>query len=148
MEPPEEIEALRLKPQEIGVIKEQPVRRWLSGQEAWDKKYKRTAEHVIHKRKRYEAKAQRLLEHAREQGLIHDELQPRHSRLAIPDDTLSVGEMEPQRRWGKRRSIASCRVSHRCVRRTTGLAERTSACECHRWKERHRMFYCHSVTLG
>ncbi|KAI0637973.1 alpha/beta-hydrolase [Trametes polyzona] len=102
MEPPEEIEALRLKPHEIGLIKEAPVRRWLSGQEAWDKKYKHTAERVIRKRRRYEAKAARLLVHAKEQGLIHDELQPRQSRTSIAESisSRSVGEVEPDRRWG------------------------------------------------
>ena len=102
MEPAEEIEALRVPPQQIGVIKEMPVRRWLEGQEKWDKKYKRAADHVIHKRKRYEAKAQRLLDHARQQGLIHDELTPQTSRVSIPDQAsaMSEGEIQPQRRWG------------------------------------------------
>ncbi|KAI0650222.1 alpha/beta-hydrolase [Trametes meyenii] len=102
MEPPEEIEALRLKPYEIGLIKEAPVRRWLAGQEAWDKKYKSTAEHVVRKRRQYEAKAARLLEHAREQGLIHDEIQPQRSRLSANGSVSSgsVGEVESNRRWG------------------------------------------------
>ena len=102
MEPVEEIEALRIPPQQIGVIKELPVRRWLEGQEKWDKKYKRTADHVIRKRKRYEQKAQRLLDHAREQGLVHDELTPQTSRVSIPDQasSLSAGEIQPERRWG------------------------------------------------
>ena len=67
MEPAEEIEALRMPPQEIGLIKERPVRRWLEGQEAWDKKFKHTVEQVLRKRKHYEEKAERLLRHAREQ---------------------------------------------------------------------------------
>ncbi|KAI0356462.1 alpha/beta-hydrolase [Trametes cingulata] len=100
MEPPEEIEALRLQPWEIGVIKEAPVRRWLSGQEEWDRKYKRTAEHVIRKRRQYEAKAARLLEHARQQGLIHDELHPQRSRVSLSGSVSSVGEVEVERRWG------------------------------------------------
>ncbi|OSC99002.1 alpha/beta-hydrolase [Trametes coccinea BRFM310] len=102
MEPPKEIEALRLKPQEIGVIKEAPVRRWLEGQEEWDRRYKRTAEHVIRKRRQYEAKATRLLEHAREQGLIHDELQPQQSRASVGGSISSgsVGEIDSNRRWG------------------------------------------------
>ena len=33
MEPKEEIEALNIPPQEIGIIKEAPVMRWLAGQE-------------------------------------------------------------------------------------------------------------------
>ncbi|RDX53666.1 alpha/beta-hydrolase [Lentinus brumalis] len=102
MEPAEEIEALNIPPQQIGVIKELPVRRWLEGQEEWDRKYKRTAERVIRKRKHYEAKAQRLLDHARQQGWIHDELTPQTSRVSIPDGAsrLSAGEIQPERRWG------------------------------------------------
>ena len=104
MEPAEEIEALQLKPQEIGIIKEKPVRRWLAGQEEWDRKYKRAAENVIRKRKKYEAKAARLLEHAREQGLIHDEVVPQESRAspAASISSESVGEIEVERRWGRR----------------------------------------------
>ncbi len=102
MEPAEEIEALNIPPQQIGVIKELPVRRWLEGQEEWDRKYKRTAERVIRKRKHYEAKAQRLLDHARQQGGIHNELTPQTSRVSIPDGAsrLSAGEIQPERRWG------------------------------------------------
>ncbi|KAI0824710.1 alpha/beta-hydrolase [Trametes gibbosa] len=102
MEPPEEIEALRLKPYEIGLVKEAPVKRWLAGQEEWDKKYKRKAERAIRKRRRYEAKAIRLLEHAKEQGLVHDELRPHRSRTSSIGSvsSRSVGEVEPDRRWG------------------------------------------------
>ncbi|KAI0772028.1 alpha/beta-hydrolase [Trametes elegans] len=102
MEPVEEIEALRLKPHEIGLIKEAPVRRWLSGQEAWDKKYKRTADHVLRRRRHYEAKANRLLEHAKEQGLIHDEIRPQQSRLSTGGSISSgsIGEVQSDRRWG------------------------------------------------
>ena len=101
MEPAEEIEALRMPPQEIGLIKERPVRRWLEGQEAWDKKFKHTAEQVLRKRKHYEEKAERLLRHAREQGLIHEGLAPQRSRISIGDGISSIGGTEPQRRWGK-----------------------------------------------
>ncbi|KAH9894438.1 alpha/beta-hydrolase [Cubamyces lactineus] len=102
MEPAEEIAALRLKPQEIGIIKEKPVRRWLAGQEEWDRKYKRAAENVIRKRKQYEAKAARLLEHAREQGFIHEEIGPRESTVSSSASISSgsVGEIEVERRWG------------------------------------------------
>lgn len=103
MEPPEEIPALNLKPNEIGLIKEAPVRRWLSGQEAWDKKYKRAAERAIHKRRRYETKAAKLLEHAKEQGLDHSELRPQPSRRSAAEtaSSASVGEVQSDRRWGE-----------------------------------------------
>ncbi|CDO68138.1 hypothetical protein BN946_scf185003.g10 [Trametes cinnabarina] len=102
MEPPKEIDALRLKPQEIGIIKEAPVRRWLEGQEEWDRRFKRTAEHVLRQRQQYEAKAARLLDHAREQGLMHDEIHPQQSRTSIGGSISSgsVGEIDADRRWG------------------------------------------------
>ena len=103
MEPVEEIAALRIPPQEIGLIKEKPVRRWLEGQEAWDKKYKHTAENVLRKRKHYREKAQRLLDHARQQGVIHEDLTPQRSRTSIGEGISSIGETQPERRWGMSR---------------------------------------------
>ena len=50
MEPPEEIQALKLRPEQVGVIKEGPMLRWLKGQEVWDRRYIRNAERVIKKR--------------------------------------------------------------------------------------------------
>jgi len=103
MEPKEEIEALKLRPQEIGVIKEAPVRRWLTGQELWDEKYKHAARKVYVKRRRYEAKAARLVQHAREQGLLLEG----DKRPAMPDRRTSltmsfaaVGDVQAERRWG------------------------------------------------
>ncbi|KAH9927178.1 alpha/beta-hydrolase [Epithele typhae] len=102
MEPVEEIAALRIPPQEIGVIKEAPVKRWLAGQDAWDKKYRYTAETVLRQRKHYEEKARKLLEHAQQQGSIHEELalQRDGSRTSMRGEISSVGDVEPQRRWG------------------------------------------------
>lgn len=104
MEPKEEIEALNMKPQEIGVIKEAPVKRWLRGQEIWDQKFKRTANEALKKRKHYEQKAERLLRNAREQGLmLEHELRPQTERLNTGRTSLSsssIGDIDPDRRWG------------------------------------------------
>ena len=70
MEPKDEVPALRLHPSEVGVIKEDPVRRWLAGQEKIDRKFKRSAERVMKKRKKLEAKAEKMLADARDKGLV------------------------------------------------------------------------------
>lgn len=70
--PPEELSALRLKPDEIGVLKEAPVRRWLRRQEEWNKKF------AGMKRKLQEQRAkEKALELIKGQGL---------AELGIPMD--------------------------------------------------------------
>ncbi|EPQ59012.1 alpha/beta-hydrolase [Gloeophyllum trabeum ATCC 11539] len=103
MEPREEVEALKLKPSEIGVIKEDPCRRWLTGQELWDKKFRRQAIGVVRRRRKYEARAEEMLANARAQGLQLAEdgsvvnLAVSPSRLSIPPEHR---EMQSERRWG------------------------------------------------
>lgn len=70
MEPKSDIPILQMRASEIGIIKEKPVRRWADGQNAADKKYRRAAEKVIKKRKKLEARAEKMLADAREQGLL------------------------------------------------------------------------------
>jgi hypothetical protein len=65
MDFPEDLQALKLRPAQVGILKEGPTVRWLKGQEAWDMRYKRNAERTIKKRTRIEAKAKRLPDHAR-----------------------------------------------------------------------------------
>lgn len=103
MEPREEIEILRSRPQTIGLIKEAPVKRWLTGQEMWDKKYKHAALKVIARRRQYERKAERLLKNALEQGNIHmndTRPQPKHRESQSSMASIPSGEIEPDRRWG------------------------------------------------
>ncbi|KAI0787047.1 hypothetical protein BC629DRAFT_1593579 [Irpex lacteus] len=102
MEPQEEIEALRIPPQEVGVIKEDPVQRWLTGQELWDVKFKRQARQVIRKREHYKKKYETLVERARENGLeLHgDSVRPHPSRRASTVSFGSIGEIMTERRWG------------------------------------------------
>ena len=96
MEPVEEVPALRLKPSEIGLIKEAPVRRWLAGQEEWDRRYKRQAEAVIRKRKHYRAKWEKLLEHAKQEGLFSEKTSLQSTTSAVS----TGGVIETDRRWG------------------------------------------------
>ena len=114
MEPKEEITALQLKPQSIGIIKEAPVVRWLTGQEKWDKKYKHKAHKVIKRRRKYEEKAERLLQHAFEQGVIHEGVSRpvadrSHSHRSMA--SVASGTIERDRRWGKRLRVMSWRRS-------------------------------------
>ncbi|CAL1701139.1 unnamed protein product [Somion occarium] len=104
MEGEEEIPALQIPPSEIGLIKEDPVRRWLSGQEKWDKKYKRNAIKAERRRRHYEKKAAVLIAHARENGLILDNERTAviNQRASLPTamSSTSVGNVECDRRWG------------------------------------------------
>ncbi|KAF7798891.1 hypothetical protein EIP86_010119 [Pleurotus ostreatoroseus] len=106
MESKEEIEALHVPPRQIGIIKETPVRRWLKGQEAWDRQYKHVALKMMKTRVRYEHKYAKLLERAKEQGLeLHKhatKLGPAVYRQASRESTkseLTVGEIDVDRRW-------------------------------------------------
>ncbi|TBU23510.1 alpha/beta-hydrolase [Dichomitus squalens] len=96
MEPAEEVPALRLKPSEIGIIKEKPVRMWLEGQDEWDRRYKSQAEAVIRKRKHYQAKWEKLLEHAKQEGLFGEKDSLRSTTSAVS----TGGTIETDRRWG------------------------------------------------
>lgn len=95
MEPAGQLAALRLLPSEIGLVKEGPVRRWLAGQEAWDKRFQKRASKVLRKRKHYEAKWEKLLEHAKQEGLFDET--PLRSTASV----VSIGgTIKPRRRWG------------------------------------------------
>ncbi|ETW83742.1 Esterase/Lipase [Heterobasidion irregulare TC 32-1] len=110
MEPKDEVSALQLRPSEVGVIKEDPVRRWLAGQEKIDRKFKRSAERVVKKRKKLEAKAEKMLADARDKGLVlHDDggrIQgdvQRADRGASNPSISSVDServIDKDRRWG------------------------------------------------
>lgn len=70
MEPVEEMPALRIHPNQIGLIKEPPVRRWLRGQAMWDEQFKRESKRVLEKRKKLEQKAEQIIRHATGLGLV------------------------------------------------------------------------------
>lgn len=107
MEPPEEIEILQMLPSLIGVIKESPVRRWMEGQQEWDRMYHQTAAKVPEQRQKCEQKAAEMLQDAREEGLkLSVEAEEALSRLPsassnISDATVnSAVQIQEDRRWG------------------------------------------------
>lgn len=107
MESPEEIPALQLPPDKIGMIKEAPAMRWYRGQQEWDKRFHKTGKRVLQKREKLKAKAEKLIQHALDQGLVHeafpeslvDEPVEKHSRKPVRRRT-SIGEIQEDRRWG------------------------------------------------
>lgn len=95
MEPSRDIQALKLRPGQIGIIKEGPTIRWLKGQEEWDKRFKRTAEKAIKRRSKIEVKAKMLLDNARAQGLILTGEQRHGAPRSGEEDKI-----QEDRRWG------------------------------------------------
>ncbi len=107
MEPKEDLEVLQLRREEIGLIKEDPAMRWANGQNEWDKVYRQTAKKAVKKRQKLEAKAHRMLEHAREQGLItaSQPLRPNMrernaSHTKSPSEDSMARTIQEDRRWG------------------------------------------------
>ena len=108
MEPRGEIPALQMKCEELGLIKEAPALRWLEGQELWDKRFKRSAKRVLRNREKVKAKAKKMLDNARSQGLLlSHENAPVVSNLRAEAmqrrgssrDTID-GIIQEDRRWG------------------------------------------------
>ena len=112
MEPKEEIEALNIPPRQIGIIKEEPVRRWFEGQTIWDKRYARSALKVERHRRRYQEKYETLIARATAQGLeLHkSEIMagPSVYRRAPASrrSVTSIGEIMEHRRWGAYQTVA------------------------------------------
>lgn len=108
MEPKEEVSALQVRPQEVGLIKEGPLNKWWSGQKEWDKRYRRNGEKAIKKRRKYEERAKKVMENAREQGLLlvhenQNHSSPRPTRITSNMSTLSTKSarrIDNDRRWG------------------------------------------------
>ncbi|SCV68484.1 BQ2448_605 [Microbotryum intermedium] len=57
LEPKEEVEVLKIPKDDLGLVKEGPVKRYLAGKAKWDKKFKKTYEHVMRKRERESPKS-------------------------------------------------------------------------------------------
>lgn len=137
MEPKEDVEALNIPARLIGVIKEEPVMRWLSGQEIWDKKFHRHAVNAVRKREQYEKKFSALMGRARAQGLelvsdLHRPAQykPRRDSVTSTHSTSSVGEIIADRRYGTHYSF-SFNVYHLiCFCRTIRFSGRNAISKC------------------
>ncbi|ESK94434.1 putative lipase esterase from carbohydrate esterase family ce10 [Moniliophthora roreri MCA 2997] len=107
MEPREEIPTLRLKPGEVGLIKEAPAIRWNQGQEIWDRRFQKRAIKVIKQREKIAKKAQRMVDNAREQGfsLRRETTNPlqetRNTNTETStSDNIVDGTIQEDRRWG------------------------------------------------
>jgi hypothetical protein len=105
MEPIEELSVLKMRPQEIGIIKEGPLHKWWSGQKECDKRYRRNAEKAIKKRRANEEKAKKLIQNARDEGLllVRDKAPPQPTRIMSNVSVLStklVGKIDSDKRWG------------------------------------------------
>jgi hypothetical protein len=103
MEPRETLQALKLTPCQIGVIKEAPAQRWNDGQKKWDKRFAANTKKVLKQKAYYEAKVERLIKNALDQGFVHRS----HSRSPEDDQfpgkastDTSIGHIESDRRWG------------------------------------------------
>lgn len=107
MEPAEEIPALQLKPSQIGIIKEAPVKRWSAGQTEWDRRYRSSATKAVNQRRQNEIKALKMVQNAREKGLLRledspEELQRLQSAISRASKVTmrSNAEIQEDRRWG------------------------------------------------
>ncbi|KAF9464372.1 hypothetical protein BDZ94DRAFT_1256294 [Collybia nuda] len=105
LESPEKIPALQLQPGQIGIIKEAPTIKWLTGQEEWDKMFKKSAKRVTERRMKCERKAKRIIDNARSQGLVLDRDTSEGNYQQNLLQTLSrVGDdaagIQDDRRWG------------------------------------------------
>ncbi|CAK5262972.1 unnamed protein product [Mycena citricolor] len=102
MESMDDMSVLKLKPAEIGIIKEEPCLRWLHGQEEWDRTYKRQAERAIRQRQRYREKAEKMISNAREQGLkiVSDDSGQTTTTSSSTSDHRTDGVIQIDRRWG------------------------------------------------
>lgn len=109
MEAKEEIPALRIRPEEIGLVREAPATRWVKGQEEWDATFKKSAQKAIRQRRTLEAKASTLIKRAKEQGLVlhsgRSDISPkshaiRASRVKSTSDQPIDGSIQEDRRWG------------------------------------------------
>ncbi|EIW82351.1 alpha beta-hydrolase [Coniophora puteana RWD-64-598 SS2] len=107
MEPMQDVQALQLKPSEIGIIKEDPLNKWLSGQKQWDKRFKKTSRKVLGKRLKCETKAKTMIDNARDQGLVLEgdkdtiNTRPKPERSSSTTSVRTIrGAIQADRRWG------------------------------------------------
>lgn len=101
MEPKEEIPCLGIQADSMGLLKEAPARRWLEGQEAWDKRFKSLAKKIDKQRRKNEAKYNKTLSRARELGLVQMSDGDRMSaQTNTSTETTGNGVIQRDRRWG------------------------------------------------
>lgn len=70
LEEAELLQALQMQQEEIGVVKDGAVRRYLTGQSKWDERFKKEAKRVAKRRIKNEERVQLMLEQAVKEGLL------------------------------------------------------------------------------
>lgn len=100
MEPKDDIPCLKISANDVGLLREAPARRWLSGQQEWDEKFKSTARRVEKQRKRNEVKYQKLISRARELGLVHSPSMGHRTNTMSTLEDDENGKIQRDRRWG------------------------------------------------
>lgn len=97
MEPASSLQALKVDFAQIGILKEAPARRWRAGQDIWDKVYAKRAKKVIKQQSANQAKAERLLANAINQGFIH---RSHDSWKKVGQQKSYQDKIQVDRRWG------------------------------------------------
>lgn len=103
MESKDEVPCLKKTASEIGLLREAPARRWLTGQQEWDERFKSTAKKVEKRRKKVEEQYENAIKRAMELGLKHV---PNSDNASIMTDGSSEhqdegdGQIQKSRRWG------------------------------------------------
>ncbi|PWZ00471.1 alpha/beta-hydrolase [Testicularia cyperi] len=92
LEPESDLSALQMPPDEVGVIKQGPVARYLDGQEIWAKRYDKVARKVERRRAENERVAAAMLREAAELGLLDIE----GLRKRVLSQTQTQRQMEGQ----------------------------------------------------
>ncbi|KAL5508275.1 hypothetical protein ACEPAH_5894 [Sanghuangporus vaninii] len=102
MEDKNDVHCLRLKADEIGLLREAPARRWLEGQQEWDRRFKNVAKKVERRRKKTVRKYENALTRARELGLVHVSISDNDSIMTSEtiDESEGDGKIQKSRRWG------------------------------------------------
>jgi len=97
METASEVGALRVPFDKIGIVKEAPVVRWLSGLQMYDKKYYRQARKAVKTRQHNDRKAQILIEKAQKAGIIQGDGWDtiNDGELPRPNDMLDLAGEHP-----------------------------------------------------
>lgn len=100
MEPMEDIPCLQIPSDQTGLLREAPARRWLSGQEAWDRRYKSAAKRVEVGRRKNVQKYDSILERAKELGFVHTPNARRPTHENSNEDAEKDDVIQKDRRWG------------------------------------------------
>lgn len=100
MEPMEDIPSLQIPSDQMGLLREAPARRWLSGQEAWDRRFKTVGKRVEVGRRKNVKKYDRILERAKELGFVHSPNARRPTHENLDEEAEKDDVIQRDRRWG------------------------------------------------